>query len=149
MDCSPTGFLSCFALTFSASPSGIHPFPLGHSPLPPLGEGRDGGRVWQVVWVTPGWPPPSPSPKGGGNRGGRGESFPLWLPPLPPLGEGRDGGRVWQVVWATPGCPPPSPSPSGGGNAFSLSRLRERVRVRVLLPLLVAPTLTLPQRGRE
>ena len=32
--------------------------PLWSSPLPPLGEGRDGGRAWQVVWATPGWPPP-------------------------------------------------------------------------------------------
>ena len=31
----------------------------------------------------------------------------------------------------------------------SLSRLRERAGVRELLPLLLAPTLTLPQRGRE
>ena len=31
----------------------------------------------------------------------------------------------------------------------SLSRLRERAGVRELLPLLAAPTLTLPQRGRE
>ena len=35
MDCSPTEFLSCFALTFSASPSGIHPFPLWLPLLPP------------------------------------------------------------------------------------------------------------------
>ena len=31
----------------------------------------------------------------------------------------------------------------------SLSRLQERAGVRELLPLLLAPTLTLPQRGRE
>ena len=54
-----------------------------------------GPEYEQVKQQISGWPPPSPSPSGGGNRGGRGESFPLGLPPLPPLGEGRDGGRAW------------------------------------------------------
>ncbi len=33
--------------------------------LPPLGEGRDGGRA---VIPARGWPPPQPSPKGEGSR---------------------------------------------------------------------------------
>ncbi len=47
-------------------------------PLPPLGEGRDGGSSRADA------PPPQPSPKGGGSSASL----------LPPLGEGRDGGTA-------------------------------------------------------
>ena len=82
MDCSPTEFLSCFVLAFSASPSGIHPFPLWHSPLPPRAftpspSGIHPFPLWGKAGMGAGYgkwcglrlaaPPPTPSPSGGGN----------------------------------------------------------------------------------
>ena len=52
-------------------------------PLPPLGEGGDGGLGSPSARSEP---PPQPSPTGGGSQ-----SAPGFL--LPPLGEGRDGGQ--------------------------------------------------------
>ena len=133
----PTGFLSCFVLAFSASPSGIHPFPLWHSPLPPLAftPSPSGGRQgWGpcMALSTGEWyglhlagPHPHPPPAGVGKN----HPHPC---PLPQVGEGVHTGDGQAGSGDALGCP--TPSPSGGGNAFSLSRLRERVRVRVLLP---------------
>ena len=50
-------------------------------PLPPLGEGRDGGQRAHASAVVP---PPQPSPSGGGSQ----------EPPLPLAGEGRGEGAA-------------------------------------------------------
>ena len=54
--------------------------------------------------------------------------------PLPQVGEGVHTGDGQAGSRDASGCPPTFPYPSGGGISCSLSRLRERVRVRVLLP---------------
>ena len=54
-------------------------------PLPPLGEGGDGGRA---VTRPAGSPPPQPSPSGGGSE----QPGDVDLPPLPLAGEGRGEG---------------------------------------------------------
>ena len=125
MDCSPTGFLSCFAPAFSASPSGIHPFPSGIHPFPLWGKAGMGAGHGKWCGLRLAGPHPHPPPKGEGKN----HPHPC---PLPQVGEGVRTGDGQAGSGDALGCP--TPSPSGGGNAFSLSRLRERVRVRVLLP---------------